>query len=320
MKHAAFSNAFNADFDEGKHKRDDSGRFSKSGGGGKSSKSSGGSSKTEKKASPKEAIPPISDDVSLDHINSLMAYTGNSSSINGGLRNGKLSERDKKIVKHLDEVISSAKPTKADTTVYRGITADSDFAKKLSSAKEGEVISDKAFMSTSVNKSKALEYARDAGDSGSKKGKSGGVVMEINVPKGTKTINLSGESDVNSNEEVILGRGTSVKVTSVTKKGGETHVKVDVVKSEAPSKQTSTPSKEKAASTGSPPEPLGKVYRKQVETLIGTDTKEAKALKTVYSQLLEAKSAEEQTKLKGEVNKIVKKIKGLNIRPFCLRG
>lgn len=32
MKHAAFSNAFNADFDEGKHKRDDSGRFSKSGG------------------------------------------------------------------------------------------------------------------------------------------------------------------------------------------------------------------------------------------------------------------------------------------------
>lgn len=313
MKHAAFSNAFNADFDEGKHKRDDSGRFSKSGGGGKSSKSSGGSSKTEKKASPKEAIPPISDDVSLDHINSLMAYTGNSSSINGGLRNGKLSERDKKIVKHLDEVISSAKPTKADTTVYRGITADSDFAKKLASAKEGEVISDKAFMPTSVNKSKALEYARDAGDAGSKKGKSGGVVMEINVPKGTKTINLSGESDVNSNEEVILGRGTSVKVTSVTKKGGETHVKVDVVKSEAPSK-------EKAAPTGSPPEPLGKVYRKQVETLIGTDTKEAKALKTVYSQLLEAKSAEEQTKLKGEVNKIVKKIKGLNIRPFCLRG
>ena len=313
MKHAAFSNAFNADFDEGKHKRDDSGRFSKSGGGGKSSKSSGGYSKTEKKASPKEAIPPISDDVSLDHINSLMAYTGNSSSINGGLRNGKLSERDKKIVKHLDEVISSAKPTKADTTVYRGITADSDFAKKLASAKEGEVISDKAFMSTSVNKSKALEYARDAGDAGSKKGKSGGVVMEINVPKGTKTINLSGESDVNANEEVILGRGTSVKVTSVTKKGGETHVKVDVVKSEAPSK-------EKAAPTGSPPEPLGKVYRKQVETLIGTDTKEAKALKTVYSQLLEAKSAEEQTKLKGEVNKIVKKIKGLNIRPFCLRG
>lgn len=155
------------------------------------------------------------------------------------------------------------------------------------------------------------KHKRDDSRRFSKSG--GGVVMEINVPKGTKTINLSGESDVNSNEEVILGRGTSVKVTSVTKKGDETHVKVDVVKSEAPSK-------EKAAPTGSPPEPLGKVYRKQVETLIGTDTKEAKALKTVYSQLLEAKSAEEQTKLKGEVNKIVKKIKGLNIRPFCLRG
>ena len=110
----------------------------------------------------------------------------------------------------------------------------------------------------------------------------------------------------------LLGGGLGVEAVA--------QGKLDVVKSEAPSKQASAPSKEKAAPTGSPPEPLGKVYRKQVETLIGTDTKDAKALKTVYSQLLEAKSAEEQAKLKGEVNKIVKKIKGLNIRPFCLRG
>lgn len=31
-------------------------------------------------------------------------------------------------------------------------------------------------------------------------------------------------------------------------------------------------------------------------------------------------NAEEQSKLKGEVNKVVKKIKGLNIRPLNLRG
>lgn len=176
---------------------------------------------------------------------------------------------------------------------------------------EGEVISDKAFMSTSVDKSKALEYARDAGDSGSKKGKSGGVVMEINVPKGTKTINLSGESDVNSNNEVILGRDSNIKVSSVTKKGGETYVTVDLVKTQpAP----------KSEPKGSPPEPVSKVYRKQVETLIKSDAKEAKTLESLYSKLLSAKTAEERSKLKGEVNKVVKKIKGLNIRPLNLRG
>lgn len=224
MKRVAFSNAFNADFKEEKHKRDKDGKFSKSGSGGSSSKSKGGaSSKKEAKTEPSKAIPPISDDVSLDHINSLMEYTGNSFSVNDGLRKGKLSEKDKKVVRHLDEVIASSKPTTADTTVYRGISADSDFAKK----------------------------------------------------------------------------------------GGETYVTVDLVKAQpAP----------KSEPKGSPPEPVSKVYRKQVETLIKSDAKEAKTLESLYSKLLSAKTAEEQSKLKGEVNKVVKKIKGLNIRPLNLRG
>lgn len=220
MKRVAFSNAFNADFKEEKHKRDKDGKFSKSGSGGSSSKSKGGaSSKKEAKTEPSKAIPPISDDVSLDHINSLMEYTGNSFSVNDGLRKGKLSEKDKKVVRHLDEVIASSKPTTADTTVYRGISADSDFAKKLASAKVGDTFNDKAFMSTSVDKNKAKEYAQDAANGEPKKG---GVVLEINVPKGTKTANLSGEADINSNNEVILGRDSNIKVSSVTKKGGET--------------------------------------------------------------------------------------------------
>lgn len=191
MKRVAFSNAFNADFKEEKHKRDKDGKFSKSGSGGSSSKLKGGaSSKKEANTEPSKAIPPMSDDVSLDHINSLMEYTGNSFSVNDGLRKGKLSEKDKKVARHLDEVIASSKPTTADTTVYRGISA----------------------------------------------------------------------------------------------------------------------------------EPVSKVYRKQVETLIKSDAKEAKTLESLYSKLLSAKTAEEQSKLKGEVNKVVKKIKGLNIRPLNLRG
>lgn len=178
MKRVAFSNAFNADFKEEKHKRDKDGKFSKSGSGGSSSKSKdGASSKKEAKTETSKAIPPISDDVSLDHINSLMEYTGNSFSVNDGLRKGKLSEKDKK----------------------------------------------------------------------------GGVVLEINVPKGTKTANLSGEADINSNNEVILGRDSNIKVSSVTKKGGETYVTVDLVKAQpAP----------KSEPKGSPPEPVSKVYRK----------------------------------------------------------
>lgn len=182
MKRVAFSNAFNADFKEEKHKRDKDGKFPKSGSGGSSSKSKGGaSSKKEAKTEPSKAIPPISDDVSLDHINN----------------------------------------------------------------------------------------------------------------------------------EVILGRDSNIKVSSVTKKGGETYVTVDLVKAQpAP----------KSEPKGSPPEPVSKVYRKQVETLIKSDAKEAKTLESLYSKLLSAKTAEEQSKLKGEVNKVVKKIKGLNIRPLNLRG
>ena len=106
-----------------------------------------------------------------------MEYTGNSFSVNDGLRKGKLSEKDKKV----------------------------------------------------------------------------GVVLEINVPKGTKTANLSGEADINSNNEVILGRDSNIKVSSVTKKGGETYVTVDLVKAQpAP----------KSEPKGSPPEPVSKVYRK----------------------------------------------------------
>lgn len=263
MKRVAFSNAFNADFKEEKHKRDKDGKFSKSGSGGSSSKLKGGaSSKKEAKTEPSKAIPPMSNDVSLDHINSLMEYTGNSFSVNDGLRKGKLSEKDKKVVRHLDEVIASSKPTTADTTVYRGISADSDFAKKLASAKVGDTFNDKAFMSTSVDKNKAKEYAQDA---------------------------ANGEP----------------------KKGGETYVTVDLVKAQpAP----------KSEPKGSPPEPVSKIYRKQVETLIKSDAKEAKTLESLYSKLLSAKTAEEQSKLKGEVNKVVKKIKGLNIRPLNLRG
>lgn len=171
MKRVAFSNAFNADFKEEKHKRDKDGKFSKSGSGGSSSKLKGGaSSKKEAKTEPSKAIPPMSNDVSLDHINSLMEYTGNSFSVNDGLRKGKLSEKDKK--------------------------------------------------------------------------------------------------------------------------GGETYVTVDLVKAQpAP----------KSEPKGSPPEPVSKVYRKQVETLIKSDAKEAKTLESLYSKLLSAKTAEEQSKLKGEV-------------------
>lgn len=61
MKRVAFSNAFNADFKEEKHKRDKDGKFSKSGSGGSSSKSKGGASskkeaKTEPKGSPPEPV------------------------------------------------------------------------------------------------------------------------------------------------------------------------------------------------------------------------------------------------------------------------
>lgn len=127
---------------------------------------------------------------------------------------------------------------------------------------------------------KEEKHKRDKDGKFSKSG-SGGSSSKLkggaSSKKEAKTANLSGEADINSNNEVILGRDSNIKVSSVTKKGGETYVTVDLVKTQpAP----------KSEPKGSPPEPVSKVYRKQVETLIKSDAKEAKTLESVLKALV----------------------------------
>jgi len=131
--------------------------------------------------------------------------------INQNLRNGANPPAHlKKTVAQMDEVFASASTEKA-IKVYRGL--DDDFANQLS---EGASFTDGGFVSTTSEKSIASEFS----------GKSK-TVMEINVPKGSKAISVAGVSEYENEQEVLLNRGGSFKVTGISEADGKRIVHVE---------------------------------------------------------------------------------------------
>ena len=114
---------------------------------------------------------------------------------------------------------------KSDTTLYRGIG--------LSKApKVGQVIKDKGYSSTTLNAGKGAKFAKSGVDFYSGEGSRTPIVLKINAKKGQKSIIPigTGVKSVNSKEqEVILPRDTSMKVTKITNKGTYQEVEVNIV-------------------------------------------------------------------------------------------
>jgi ADP-ribosyltransferase exoenzyme len=111
----------------------------------------------------------------------------------------------------LTAAIAKAPPLKQGTTVYRGFDAG-----QFGELAPGKVITDKGFTSTSVsNDAGAVGRAAQAGQ------------MELTLPAGTK-------AGAGSVRELILPPGSSMRVTSVTKKGGVTHVKAELLLNAVP--------------------------------------------------------------------------------------
>jgi hypothetical protein len=116
-------------------------------------------------------------------------------------------------IKNLDNAIASQVPTTSTTTVYRGITGD--FIKDL---KEGDVFTDKAFLSVSAEKNSAYQFAGmlDAFFNGEK------ATISITVPAGTKMLNVedvlkSNDADwiEQGEQERLLARNTSLRIDRV---------------------------------------------------------------------------------------------------------
>ena len=157
---------------------------------------------------------------------SLRDYAGEAyTDINDGLRGGPMKAMDpatRAKVKVLDGVIKKNQlPETAQ--VYRGLSA------QLTKVKVGDTFTDKGFMSTSMDPAIASGFAD-------------GVVFRIKVPKGTNAALIGNKTPVagggaGSEEEILLGRGTKIKVTGYKKVGSGYVVDAEVVpKASAPIK------------------------------------------------------------------------------------
>jgi hypothetical protein len=162
------------------------------------------------------------------------AYTGSAyTPINNHLRHGdSLSDSNKK---HLDGIDKAMAKMAADHDfmVYRGIGNDTKTGLPVE-MKVGDVFKDKGYMSTSVVK-------------GSEFG--GSTKMEILVPKGTPGMYARAVSKFKSEDEFLLGRGTTFIVHEITYVNGTRHVRLEAVPPNAPGAAKYTASDNTALST-----------------------------------------------------------------------
>lgn len=167
------------DFNEADHPRAADGKFG----------SGGGSSSGSTKLTPTEKT----------HISS---YTGDEfHKTNSGLRKGSEPSAS---VKSIDAAIAKS-TLPAGTKLYRGMSRDA--AKTMfpgGQINKGDVISDKAFLSTSRDKGLA-SFAYGLG----------GVVFEIETTEDQPGLDVAGLTRNPQEKEVLLPRNTKLKVSSI---------------------------------------------------------------------------------------------------------
>jgi hypothetical protein len=131
----------------------------------------------------------------------------------------KIREEANKTIAGVDKAFTKAPRLKETTKVLRGVN-EKDVASILSAKNPvGKTLTDKAYVSTTLRKG---GYYLDRK-----------VVMEITVPKGTKVLQPRGGN--RREREVLLNRGTKLKVTGVEKRqhvtqGEQIVLKMTVVK------------------------------------------------------------------------------------------
>jgi hypothetical protein len=129
-----------------------------------------------------------------DHEQAIARYTSeNSSAINQHLRFGKEADASTLAdIATLDKVIDQNRAP-ADVTVHRSITRDMAKALDKSIAKSGGQFTDKGFVST-TRKERFAELRGEA-------------YVSIEVPKGSKALDIDPWSKKPEEDETLLGRG-----------------------------------------------------------------------------------------------------------------
>lgn len=166
------------------------------------------------------------DGYTADELAAMRSYTGSGyGPMNNTLRSSK-GKRTNKQIQAMDSAIERAARVPENVTVVRnaslrqlGITG----SRQDPRGAIGQEFVDHGYLSTSVNRRGAMQ---------------GEVRMEINVPKGARGVYVSGAggpkspsiiSDYGGGEsELILARGSRLRITSVRKVGNRWHVVADL--------------------------------------------------------------------------------------------
>lgn len=123
---------------------------------------------------------------------------------NGGNQQDKKFYLDK--ADKISKAIDKQAPLKGEEVVYRGIRTDKNTIKGFV---KDAVLEDKAFMSTTTNREVAKNF--------------GNTVISIRVPKGTRALKMTDIIDNTSSRneaEMLLQRGTKIKITHVRQEKG----------------------------------------------------------------------------------------------------
>ena len=167
--------------------------------------------------------------LSEDSIEALRTYQGSAyRSLNKWLRGlGKenLSKREADYMAQLTaklDVATSQAVIRKNTYVYRGVTASALKAFGITSGEQlvGMTLLDKGFMSTSVARSASEGFA------GSR-----GVTFRIKLPRGSKAaVPLAATKSMTHENEIILPRGTKIRVTGYHQVGNRVFADAVLVK------------------------------------------------------------------------------------------
>jgi hypothetical protein len=197
--------------------------------GGRSKPKPEGDDKKPAKREPAHAAAPKPEN-KPDVEHSARAYTaGAYHPINEHLRGKRanLSPENKRIVHDLDNAIEHSKLTE-NTTLFRGQVMTPSEAAAL---KPGSVIHDKGYMSTSGSMATANAYTWATTSR-----KSAPVITKIRAPQGTSALPVSKYSRAESENEVLLPRGSSLKIVSSEKRNGTYFLEAEIVSAPVKSK------------------------------------------------------------------------------------
>lgn len=143
-----------------------------------------------------------------------ISYTGEAfTEINGALREGRPAPVEAEIIA---AALERARLL-ADITVYRGIHGQAADDLRGADLQVGAQIIDPAFASTSRSNDKALQFAHQEN----------GVVLAVRLRGNAKALDISSISKYEDELEVLLQRGTVMKVVSWDEQNGILHVEVD---------------------------------------------------------------------------------------------